>query len=310
MTTSLRPKPKLISGVILLMLTMFMYTIYFSDGEVKDTIKKYDVNGYRTNALALETNNDQKTIANAWQWEEAVNTSVEKKTATFTEKSVYSALQRVRLDDQDNVIIDHEALIALNATLDDSRLHLNEQALAELQIIIRQGLPGNAGDDVAKIVADYYRYLEASKEFNIIYETDSSNHQTIENTTEEYEANYRELISLRDLYLGSDTSSKLFSISDANANYMFDMLKIEESKVLSETEKQIKRTEIMDRHAEQTINVSNWNHRHSVFLAAKKHILAASISAQQKQIQLTELTHHHFNTEELAHVRHLRLDKP
>lgn len=310
MTTSLLPKPNLTSGAVILVLIASIYAVYFSGGDAKDTIKIQDVNGYRTNTPALEIDSNQKTIATAWQWEESVNTPVEKITATFSEKSVYSALQRVRLDNQDNVIIDHEALIALNATLDDSRLQLNEQALAELQIIIRQGLPGNAGDDVAKIVADYYSYLEASKEFNAIYETDSANPQAIENTTEEHEANYRELISLRELYLGSDTSSKLFSTSDANASYMFDMLKIEKSTDLSDEEKQQKVAEITARHAEQTINISNWNQRHGVFLAAKQNILAAAISAQQKQTQLTELMHQHFNPEELAHVRHLQLDKP
>ena len=311
MTTSLLPKPNLTSGAVLLVLIVSIYAIYFSGGDAKDSIKIHDVNGYRTNTPALEIDSNPKTIATAWQWEESVNAPAEKKTtATFSEKSVYSALQSVRLDDQDNVIIDHEALIALNATLDDSRLQLNEQALAELQMIIRQGLPGNAGDDVAKIVADYYRYLEASKEFNAIYEADSTNSQAIENTAEEHEANYRELISLRELYLGSDTSSKLFSTSDANASYMFDMLKIEKSTDLSDEEKQTKRTEIMERHAEQTINVSNWNQRHEIFLAAKQNILAAAISAQQQQTQLTELMHQHFNPEELAHVRHLHLDKP
>jgi hypothetical protein len=31
---------------------------------------------------------------------------------------------------------------------------------------------------------------------------------------------------------------------------------------------------------------------------------------EEKQMQLTELMHQHFNLEELSHVRHLQLDNP
>jgi lipase chaperone LimK len=112
------------------------------------------------------------------------------------------------------------------------------------------------------------------------------------------------------LYLGSDTSTKLFSTSDANANYMFDMLEIEQATDLSDEEKQQKRLEIVNQHAEETIDISNWNERHNVFLVAKQNILQASISDQQKQTQLTELMHQHFSHEEIAHVRHMNIDKP
>jgi hypothetical protein len=36
----------------------------------------------------------------------------------------------------------------------------------------------------------------------------------------------------------------------------------------------------------------------------------ALISDEEKQGQLIELMHQHFNSKELAHVRHLHLDKP
>ncbi|MFT6113112.1 MAG: hypothetical protein ACJA10_000036 [Oleispira sp.] len=310
MNTSLLTKFSPVSIAITLAVIASLYLVFFSDSNGKDIVKIHTTDDYSTNTLATEIENNEKTVATEWQWEEQTETPIKKSTATFSEKSVYSALKSVRLDNQNNVIIDHEALIALNATLDDSRLQLDEQALGELQMIIRQGLPGIAGDDVAKIVVNYYNFLEASKEFNAIYETDSSESEAIENSTEEYKENYRELISLRELYLGSDTSSKLFSTSDANANYMFDMLQIEQDTDLSDEEKEVKRTEIVELHAEQTVDVSNWNQRHEDFLTAKKNILKASISKLQKQAQLTELMHQRFNPEELAKVSHMQLDHP
>jgi lipase chaperone LimK len=312
MSISLLAKSNRVRVAILLALIATLYLVFFGADTGKDTAPLLNTksDSDRQSPLIVDIDNPEKTIATAWQWEEPTNTPDENASPTFSEKVVYNALQKVRLDSQGNVIIDHEALIALNATLDDGSLQLDEQALRELQMIIRQGLPGNAGDDVAKIVANYYHYLEASKEFNAIYETGSSNSPAIENTTDEHKENYRELTALRELYLGSDTSTKLFSTSDANANYMFDMLEIEQATDLSDEEKQQKRLEIVNQHAEQTIDISNWNERHNVFLAAKQNILQASISDQQKQTQLTELMHQHFSHEEIAHVRHMNIDKP
>jgi len=291
-----------------------LYLIFFSEDTEKNRTSLLTINSTNKYASEIEVGSNDKTIATAWQWEReresSTNTDKEISSSTISEKAVYSALQRVRLDSQNNVIVDHEALIALNATLDDSRLQLDEQALSELQLIIKQGLPGNAGDDVAKIVTDYYHYLTASKEFNAIYEADYSTAEVIENTIEDHEANYRELIALRELYLGNDTANKLFSTSDANAAYMFDMLKIEQANNLSNEEKQQQSAEIVERHTEQTINITNWNQRHADFLASKQNILSASIDDEEKQMQLTELMHQHFNSEELAHISHLQLDKP
>jgi lipase chaperone LimK len=315
MNTSLLKKFSPASIAITLAIITSFYLVAFSGGNDKNIVKIHTTSDYNVNTVVTEIESNEKTIATEWQWEEQTNSPIKNPIATFTEESVYRVLKRVRLDNQNNIIIDHEALIALNAALDDSRLQLDEQALGELQMIIKQGLPGTAGDDVAKIVVNYYNYLEASKEFNTIYETDLSsselsNSETVESNIEEYKENYRELISLRELYLGSDTSSKLFSTSDANANYMFDMLRIEQDTNLSDEDKKIKHKEIIETHAEQTVDISNWNQRHINFLNAKTTILNASISEQQKQTQLTELMHQRFNPEELAKVSHMQLDQP
>ncbi|MBQ0729272.1 MAG: hypothetical protein KBT75_01155 [Oleispira antarctica] len=317
MSTSLLHKSNRLTLSVLLALITSVCVVYFNDAD-KDARLLLDTHSNRENIPVTVINNNEKTIATAWQWKESNSSDLDDhpnvrekiSSSAFSEEAVYNALHRVRLDSQDNVILDHEALIALNATLDDNRLQLNDLALDNLQMIIRQGLPGSAGDEVAKIIANYYQYLGATKEFNAIYETDSPPPQSIENTTEEHEENYRELVSLRELYLGSSVASKLFSTSDANANYMFDMLKIDNATALSDKEKQKKRAEIIARHAEQTINVNNWNQRSTAFSAAKQNILTASISDQEKQTQLTELMHQHFNNEELANVRHLQLDQP
>jgi hypothetical protein len=323
MNPSFLKKSSVVSVSVLLVLTASICIDFFSNDN--DTTQLLALNGHKTNTSATETNKTGKTIATAWKWENSLTTSLEKplemhsdthntiedqSSPAFSEKAVYNALHRVRLDNQNNVIIDHETLIALNETLGDSRLQLDDQALSELQIIIRLGLPGDVGDEVSRIVGNYYQFLDASKEFNAVYGTTPSTAQGIENTTEEHEDIYHELMALRELYLGTDVANKLFSTSNANANYMFDMHKIEQDTHFSDEEKQQKRVEITERHAEQTIDIRNWNERQQAFLVAKQNILMASINDQEKQPQLTELMHQHFSGKELAHVRHLQLDKP
>jgi len=318
MSTSSLSKTSLVSMAVLLVLITYLYLVFFNNENNKDVTPLLITNSDRINPPAMKISKYEKTIATEWQWEESASIPEEKNSPLFSEESVYNNLHRVRLDSQDNVIIDHQALIALNKSLNDSRLQLDDEALRQLQMIIRQGLPGNTGDEVAEIVANYYRYLEASKEFNAIYETDSSTILDIENTTEdtlkktfeEHEANYRELIALRELYLGSDTSTKLFSTTNANVNYMFDIFKTEQSTNLTDEEKQKKYDEIIERHSQQTTPISNWNQRHTDFLASKQNILNALIADEEMQMQLTELMHQHFNAEELAHISHLQLDKP
>jgi len=111
------------------------------------------------------------------------------------------------------------------------------------------------------------------------------------------------------LYLGADVASRLFSTSNANANYMFDMFKLAQDTQLSEQEKEQRRTEITERNAEQTIDIRDWNERHQAFLVDKENILIASINDEEKRAQLIELTYQHFDLEELAHVGHMQLDK-
>jgi len=322
MNISFFTKPSVVSVAVLLILTAATYIVFFSDEN--ETVQLPGISNHIPNTSTIEidsTQKPEKTIETTWQWERPPISPLEtfpdshdiieaKSVSIFSEESVYNALRHVRVDSQNNVIIDHETLVALNETLNDSRLQLDDQALSELQTIIRLGLPGDVGDEVARIAGNYYHLLEASREFDAVYEADPSATLDIEKTTEEHEENYRELMALRELYLGTNVANKLFSTSNANANYMFDMFNLAQDTHLSEEEKQQLRAEITERNTEQTIDVRNWNERHKAFLVAKQNILMASINDEEKQTQLTELTHQHFNGEELAHVRHMQLDKP
>ncbi|MFT5716679.1 MAG: lipase chaperone LimK [Oleiphilaceae bacterium] len=260
------------------------------------------------------------TIATAWQWEakpsndnsqhaEILNKEQHSQAETnasllFTQESVYKALHAVKIDDNGDIIIDNDALTALNAALENSEFKLDNETLERLQDIIKQGLPGNAGDQTAQIVADYYQFLGAKSEFNTLYESRDDPDRNIEN----HEAQFNELLALREVYLGNEVADKLFASDNANAQYMFDSMKLEANTNLSEEEKKLLQVEIIERHAEKTINVNNWNERFQSFSADKQHVLNSSLSDDGKRDQLTSLMHQHFSYEELDYVKHLQLD--
>ena len=110
------------------------------------------------------------------------------------------------------------------------------------------------------------------------------------------------------VYLGAEIADHLFKTANANARYMFDSMKLEANTDLSEAEKKQQQAQIIERHAEKSINVNNWNDRFQAFSGDKQNILNSSISDDEKRDQLTALMHQHFNYEELDYVHHLKLD--
>jgi len=276
---------------------------------------------HTTETIKVNVPSKENTIATAWQWEilpanESHNQQAETRnknehsqadTASslpFTQESIYTALHAVKLNEDGDIIIDHDALNALNAALDPSKLKLDDEALEELQDLIRTGLPGIAGEQTAQIVADYYQYLGAKSDFNTLYETRNNTDRDIDN----YEMQYNELLALRALYLGAEVADQLFATANANSRYMFDSMKLEADTSLNEAEKKQQQAEIIERHAAQTINVNNWNERYRAFSVDKQNIVNSSLSDDAKRDQVTSLMHQHFSHEELELVSYLDLD--
>jgi len=307
-----------IYGLVILV-GVIIITLIFSNSETTSTKDSVIIN--TTKVTSEEVPTTSNTIASAWQWKavlgnesqagktETQNNSQGKQVDTtapypFTEASVYEALQGVKLDENGDIILDDDALIALNNALDHSEVKLDAESLQVLQDLIRKGLPGNAGEQTARIVSDFYQYLGAKNEFNALYETNREADETIEN----YETEYNELLALRELYLSAEVADQLFSASNANARYMFDSMKLEADTSLSEEEKKQQQAKIVQRHAESSTKVSNWNERYQAFLDDKQYIINSSLSDDEKRDQLSGLMHQHFSYEELEYVSHLQLD--
>ncbi len=179
----------------------------------------------------------QATIASEWQWQTNVNSAqdsladeeqIDSNTLPFTEKSVHDALQAVKLDENGDVILDHDALVSLDEALERIYNQLDGGSLRELEKLIESSLPGKAGEQTAKLVSDYQGFLQAKERFSQIHEGsgyDANNQQTLATINRDVEL-YSELQDLRELHLGTETAQLLFHQSDANAEFMFESIKL------------------------------------------------------------------------------------
>ncbi len=257
------------------------------------------------------------TIATTWQWSQikqdattSMSAKNNKKPLPFTPKFVYEALKAVKLDEDGNVIHDHDALLSLDEALLRIQSKLDTESLSVLQALIKDGLPGKAGEQTAKIVGDYYFYLEAKDEFSRTSDilTDADDHQTV-SAVENDQLLYAELQSLRGAHLGDEVSNGLFRVTDADAQYMFESMKLDLNQDLSEEEINQKRLEIKEQHIQRSVNISNWPERYSAFQNAKQNIVSASLSNEEKQEQVAQLLRSHFSSDELKRITHLGLDQ-
>jgi len=251
------------------------------------------------------------TVAAIWQWQTLADAAEEPEqpnnmnTIPFSADALYEALQNVRIDDNGDVVLDNEALEALNRSLQYGEVELNSQNLADLQELIKVGVPGKAGEQTAEIVVDYYRYLEAEDEFNALYEQQGS---PADAGNEAYAQQYEELKALRALYLGQDVAAELFATADASARYMFEAQQLEADPTLSADDKAERLKTLNDRLIDATVPVDNWRQRYSHFLSEKQRIMEAGLADQEKKVQVERLMQQHFNPDELAKVRYLQLD--
>jgi len=295
--------------------------VYFLDDSTSTSSSSESVihNDLSENAKA---NSSQKTIANSWKWE-ASETSETSETiiadesapdnatsaSLFTPNSVYNALQAVKLDIDGNVILDHDALISLDEALERIYSQLDNDRLLALQALIKESLPGAAGEQTAKLVNDYTQFLIAKDEFSELYENAQpvAAEQSIASLSND-QSLYSELQSLRELYLGKEVADQLFRISDANATFMFESLKLEADETMTAEEKQRRAEEIEARHTEQSINIANWTERYTDFISSKNTIMEALISDSEKRQQIIELLNQRFNEDERSRIFHLQLD--
>ncbi len=163
----------------------------------------------------------------------SVNKKISEKTKSetpfrFDVVAVFDALSKITVDNNGDVNVDHNTKELLEASFTQITLDLSQHEIEELQDLIRLGVPGKAGEQAAKVFADYYGYRVAETNF-----MDASSSYDIDNVV----TNFEQIVAIRRAELGYDVAEKLFGLEEINTKYMIDSMKIESDNTLSREEK-------------------------------------------------------------------------
>lgn len=249
----------LIIVVLVIALLAISITNKNSTTESRNNASQDKASGTKSSQRSIEgvnADSPSNTIAKQWQWprdrdqQERDATADEDESLPFTEQSVYDSLQAVKVDKNGNIILDHYALISLDEALERIHNRLDSESLLKLQDIIRDALPGKTGEQTAQVVEDYQRFLGAQEEFSQMHQGSVSTVQTL-NSLDNDQALYRELQNLREIHLGTENTASLFHDSDANAEFMFDSLRLGLEQHLTPEEIESRRREIQQRLQQQ-----------------------------------------------------------
>ncbi len=154
------------------------------------------------------------------------------------EFEVYQALAHVRLDDDGNLLLDAEALSALEQYFSALAPELSVTELARLQEIVRDALPGALGEDTAEVIGNYYNYRVA--------EVDLMQTHGEPDSIEEARERFDNIVALREQTLGSDVAHRLFEFEQIQAYYMFDSMALQFDTSLTEEERDARQQELYD----------------------------------------------------------------
>jgi lipase chaperone LimK len=138
---------------------------------------------------------------------------------------IYKIVQSIKLDANGRVVPGEALRAALEQGLEDLGPNLSPVAMAELQKLIRTGLPGQAGEEAARMLEGYYRFRSAEVEFN---------EQPVNQSPADH---YERLVQLRRSYLGTETADKLFAVEDTHGRHMMAAIAIQTNASLTDEEK-------------------------------------------------------------------------
>ena len=198
---------------------------------------------------------DKNAIANHWRWENFTdiatpstdgesdndNAQVSKTAASevpYDVVKIYNVLQTMQLDDYGLVIPNQIAKEALDKGYDDIRSNLNAKTMAEIKELIQIGLPGEAGEEAARVLEQYYEFRLAEEEFN--------RQVQLEDQVPVIDR-YEELVQLRRDFLGDEIADQLFAVEDTQARHMMAAFEIHQNEELSDEEKQIQQAALQQK---------------------------------------------------------------
>lgn len=255
---------------------------------------------------------DADTIGGQWNWD-GVNMQRNKKTEAsakaggvngaeaddfpYTPEVIYQALEKVRLDKDGNLVIDHVTLAALIDALGSTSALLTDEHLAVLQEIIQVGLAGPAGEQAAELVGNFHEYLKANADLIALSPS--------EVTPAEHRKQYEEMQALRAIHLGDAVAKGLFAQTDTDSYYMMDSMEIETLPNLSKEEKAARQQAVVDKHIADTISLHGLEDKFQKYQHDRELIYANYPEGEEREQKVQEAKKENFTTEELNSIRHV-----
>ncbi|MVF13067.1 lipase chaperone [Ketobacter sp. MCCC 1A13808] len=252
-----------------------------------------------------------KTVDDVWQWEPFEENLADPKgvgevaedqpqlNVTFDIQSIQNGLKTVKIDQYGDVVVNPDALNALNEVFRSGSVLLDDDAMTELQRLIRMGLAGAAGEQVATIVGNFNDYLRAKKE---MYELMASSGGEVD-----HRALLDEQAALQELYMGKEVADKLFTAEDASARYMMESMVMAKDKTISDEERAARQEELREQYEGAQYGIENWASRYSTFKQEKQSIINSGLSQQDIKQQVQRLARSHFTQQELERISHMNL---
>lgn len=206
---------------------------------------------------------------------------------------IQKEIGKIRLSEDGTVILDEMTLSALRDAFPVNHLNLTPEMLQELQEILKQGLPGIAGEQAAEIVSNFYEYMEAKKDLNDLFRDVQVKPGTHEEALAEEKA-------LRELYLGKEIADQLFKKEDQTSEYMLKAFRIASDQSLSHEEKEKEKNKLNIEFINNEIE--NWDARYQSYLEEKNTLKAKQLSTEEYNQAVIQLRNQHFSVQEQARI--------
>jgi len=138
---------------------------------------------------------------------------------------VENALKLAKLDDFGQLIINADSEASLSRVVAHLPSALSEEEISHIQGLIKESLPGEAGEQVADVLIKYYRYKEVERSIVLDSEQPGSMKSALEQLTT--------MAQVRTDIMGKQYSEDLFGMQQRRAEYYLERGIIEQDKSLS-----------------------------------------------------------------------------
>ncbi|MEH6347211.1 MAG: lipase secretion chaperone [Bermanella sp.] len=143
---------------------------------------------------------------------------------------VESALSMAKLDIYGQLILDDSAQASLNLVVSRLPVNLSEIEMKNIQNLIKQAMPGTAGEQVAQVLGNYYHLKQAEKKW--------FEEGVVANSPDIALQQLNEMINMRREYLGENVANQLFSQQQNQSLSALKRASISQRSDLTESQKQ------------------------------------------------------------------------